>query len=72
MIMQSLTVPDSLAGVLAEAALKRGLNPQRVVEEALEDVIQDLQDVAIAEAVLASGEPRYSHQEVKRICGLDD
>ena len=70
--MVLIEVPDELASQYDELARSVGQERNALIQEALIEHLEDLEDIAIARERLASPGKRLSLEEVKRNLGLED
>ena len=70
--MLSIELDPEIERRLEELAKRTGKTKAEQARELIEQTIEDLEDVAIAEARLASPGRLYTLEEVKRELGLDD
>ena len=71
----TIEMPDEMHKLVAEYAAKAGAEPDAYVKDIIEQHLEDLHDIAAAEAAMErirNGERTYTLEEVKRELGLED
>lgn len=71
--MYQIAIKPELASELAEYAKRRGLTIDALFGEALERIIEDIDDIAAVEEALRDYDPAHniSHEQLRRDLGLD-
>jgi len=70
----TIEMPEEMHRLIAEYAAQVGAEPDAYVKEVLQQHLEDLHDIALAEAAMErirNGEPTYTLEEVKLRLGLD-
>lgn len=72
--MLALRMDDELDKKVTALARRQGRNKSAIVREALVRYIEDQEDVELAETVLRTmtGQKALTHEEARRVLGLDD
>ncbi len=68
----TIVLDRDLAEQLARIAQEEHRAPEAVAGDALAEWLEDLEDIALAERVLAEGNPTIPAEEVWKRLGLDD
>ncbi|CDZ44596.1 type II toxin-antitoxin system RelB family antitoxin [Neorhizobium galegae] len=71
----TIEMPEEMHRLIAEYAAQAGAEPDTYMKDVLEQHLEDLHDIALAEAAMArvrQGERTYTLEEVKLRLGLDD
>ncbi|MGA1829405.1 MULTISPECIES: type II toxin-antitoxin system RelB family antitoxin [Rhizobium] len=71
----TIEIPDEMMKLVEEYAAEAGSAPDAYMREVIEQHLEDLHDIALAEAAmerLQNGEPTYTLEEVKQRLGLAD
>lgn len=71
----TIDMPEEMHKLLARHALEAGAEPDAYMMEILEQHLEDLHDIALAEAAmerLHSGERTYTWEEMERELGLEN
>lgn len=71
----TLDMPEEMHQLIVEYASEAGAKPDDYLREMIQRHLEDLQDIAAAEAATESirnGEPTFTLAEVKQRLGLDD
>jgi len=69
--MLTVVLPDETEGRLASVARERGMAEDALVRALLDEVLDDLEDSAIAAERLAMRRTPISSAEARRVLGLD-
>lgn len=72
--MLALRMDDELDKKVTALARRQGRNKSAIVREALVRYIEDQEDVELAETALGNmtGQKALTHEEARRVLGLDD
>ncbi|MBW6420869.1 DNA-binding protein [Rhizobium sp. XQZ8] len=71
----TIEMPDEMHKLIAEYAAQAGAEPDAYMMEVLEQHLEDLHDIALAEAAMErirNGERTYTWNEMERELGLED
>jgi len=71
----TIEMPDEMHRLIAEYAAQAGAEPDAYMMEVLEQHLEDLHDIAAAEAAMErirNGEPTYTLEEVKQRLDLEN
>lgn len=71
----TIEIPEEMHKAIAEHAAKAGANTDAYVVEVIEQHLEDLHDIALAEAAMErikNGERTYTWEEMERELGLED
>jgi RHH-type transcriptional regulator, rel operon repressor / antitoxin RelB len=71
----TIEMPDEMLKLVEEYAAKEGAQPDAYLLDVIEQHLEDLHDIALAEAAMErirNGEPTYTLEEVKQRLGLED
>ena len=71
----TIEMPEEMHRLIAEYAAQAGAEPEAYVKEVLEQHLEDLHDIALAEAAMErirNGERVYTWDEMERELGLED
>ncbi|SMF44671.1 RHH-type transcriptional regulator, rel operon repressor / antitoxin RelB [Xaviernesmea oryzae] len=71
----TIEMPDEMHRLIAEYAAQAGAEPDAYVKDILEQHLEDLHDIALAEAAMErmrNGERTYTWEEMERELGLED
>ncbi|CDN46529.1 MULTISPECIES: type II toxin-antitoxin system RelB family antitoxin [Neorhizobium] len=71
----TIEMPEEMHEAITEHAAKAGAKTDAYVLDLIEQHLEDLHDIALAEAAMErirDGEPTYTLEEVKLRLGLDD
>ncbi|WP_037085499.1 type II toxin-antitoxin system RelB family antitoxin [Neorhizobium vignae] len=71
----TIEMPEEMHRLIAEYAAQAGAEPDTYMKDVLEQHLEDLHDIALAEAAMErirNGERTYTLEEVKIRLGLDD
>lgn len=71
----TIEIPEEMHRAIAEHAAKAGANTDAYLVDVIEQHLEDLHDIALAEAAMErikNGERTYTWEEMERELGLDD
>ncbi|EHS53451.1 MULTISPECIES: DUF6290 family protein [unclassified Rhizobium] len=71
----TIEIPEAMHKAIAEHAAKAGANTDAYVVDVIEQHLEDLHDIALAEAAMErikNGERTYTWEEMERELGLED
>ncbi len=71
----TIEMPDEMHRLIAEYAAQAGAEPDAYVKDILEQHLEDLRDIALAEAAMErirNGERTYTWEEMERELGLEN
>lgn len=71
----TIEMPDEMMKLVEEYAAEAGSAPDAYMREVIEQHLEDLHDIALAEAAmerLKNGERTYTWEEMERELGLED
>lgn len=71
----TIEMPDEMHKLIAEYAAQAGAEPDAYMMEVLEQHLEDLHDIALADAAMErirNGERTYTWEEMERELGLED
>ncbi len=71
----TIEMPDEMMKLVEEYAAEAGAAPDAYMRDVIEQHLEDLHDIALADAAMArirKGEPTYTLEEVKQRLGLED
>jgi len=71
----TIEMPDEMLKLVEEYAAEKGATPDAYMLDVLEQHLEDLHDIALAEAAMErikNGERTYTWEEMERELGLDN
>ncbi len=71
----TIEMPDEMMKLVEAYAAEAGAAPDAYMRDVIEQHLEDLHDIALADAAMArirEGEPTYTLEEVKLRLGLED